>query len=183
MLSSKREPSSPLAIANGASVDVLDLSYSIIIENKPVMLLKNVTLSLKPGKMAALMGPSGAGKSTLLDLLACRKKDGQWSGDIFINRKPRSKFYTRDSAYVLQDDVHLATLTVEETIYYSAWCRMPEGTSEEDVRKRVQLLLGMMGLDAIRSSVIGDGMHKGISGGQLKRLSIAVEIVALPDLV
>jgi ATP-binding cassette subfamily G (WHITE) protein 2 (SNQ2) len=118
-----------------------------------------------------------------LDILANRKRDGFWSGDIFIDRKPRSKFFSRDSAYVLQDDVHLPLLTVEETIYYAAWTRLPEGTSAEERQNRVNLLIQMMGLDMIRNSIIGDSFHKGISGGQLKRVSIAVEIVGLPNLI
>ena len=121
--------------------------------------------------------------STLLDVIADRKLNGNWSGNIFINRSYRTPTFQRETAYVLQDDVHMATLTVEETIFYAAWCRMLEGSSHEQIRERVDLLLEMMGLDHVRNSVVGDAMHKGISGGQMKRLSIAVEIVALPELI
>lgn len=133
--------------------------------------------------MCALMGPSGAGKSTLLDLVADRKLVGVWSGEILVNQHPRSPWFNRDSAYVLQDDVHIATLTVEETIKYAAWTRMPEGTPIEQRDARVRHLLEMMGLSHVKNSIVGDAMHKGISGGQLKRLSIAVEIVGLPNLI
>ncbi len=51
--------------------------------------------------------------STLLDLLANRKLSGNWSGDILFNQSERSKWFNRDSAYVLQDDVHISTLTGE----------------------------------------------------------------------
>lgn len=170
--------------SKGVRVDAVNLSYSIDVKNKGVKsLLKNISLSLVPGDMCALMGPSGAGKSTLLDLLANRKLDGNWSGEIYFNKKPRSKFFNRDSAYVLQDDVHIGSLTVEETLTYSARTRLPEGTSMFDVKKRVSMLIDLMGLDGVRSSVVGDALNKGISGGQLKRLSIAVEIVALPNLI
>lgn len=121
--------------------------------------------------------------STLLDLIAARKQVGMWSGDILINQRPRSPFFNRDSAYVLQDDVHIATLTVAETIRYAAWTRMPEGTSEIQREARVKFLLDIVGLSHVKDSLVGDPMHKGISGGQLKRLSIAVEIVALPSLI
>jgi ATP-binding cassette subfamily G (WHITE) protein 2 len=116
-------------------------------------------------------------------MLARRKMVGQWSGEIFFNKAYRSKYFNRDSAYVLQDDVHIATLTVEETIFNAAWTRMTEGTSKEQMQQRVDMLLEMMGMNHVRSSIVGDGLHKGISGGQLKRLSIAVEIVALPNLI
>ena len=117
--------------------------------------------------MCALMGPSGAGKSTLLDLIA----------------DPRSPWFNRESAYVLQDDAHISTLTVEETVEYSAWTRMQEGTTVQQRKARVQDLLALMGLDHIKDSYVGDSFNKGISGGQLKRLSIAVEIVSLPNLI
>jgi ABC-type multidrug transport system ATPase subunit len=106
-----------------------------------------------------------------------------WSGEILVNQRPRSPFFNRDSAYVLQDDVHISTLTVEETIYYAAWTRMPEGTTQNQMKARVTQLLEMMGLDHVKDSIVGDAMTKGISGGQLKLLSIAVEIVSLPNLI
>lgn len=169
--------------SKGTSIDVINLSYSVKSGEKIKKLLREVSFSIEPGCMAALMGPSGAGKSTLLDMLANRKLVGWWSGEIFINKAERSKYFNRDSAYVLQDDVHIATLTVEETIFNAAWTRLPEGTSKADMQQRVDMLLELMGMNHIRESLVGDGMHKGISGGQLKRLSIAVEIVALPDLI
>ena len=129
------------------------------------------------------MGPSGAGKSTLLDLLAERKRTGMWCGDILFNQCPRSKWFNRESAYVLQDDVHIGTLTVEETIMYSAWSRMPEGTSIEQRKTRVDELLDLMGLTHVKDVFVGDVSNKGISGGQKKRVSIAVEIVGLPKLI
>jgi ATP-binding cassette, subfamily G (WHITE), member 2 len=129
------------------------------------------------------MGASGAGKSTLLDLVADRKRVGVASGQIMIDGQPRTPWLNRNSAYVLQDDLHIATLTVAETIRFAAWTRMPEGTSEEQREKRVELLLGMMTLQHVRNSRVGDAMTKGISGGELKRLSIAVEIVSLPGLI
>jgi len=129
------------------------------------------------------MGASGAGKSTLLDLLADRKRSGVASGHILIDSRPRTPWFNRDSAYVLQDDLHIATLTVAETVRFAAWTRMPEGSGEELRERRVDLLLGMMSLQHVRDSRVGDALNKGISGGELKRLSIAVEIVSLPGLI
>jgi ABC-type multidrug transport system ATPase subunit len=121
--------------------------------------------------------------STLLDLLADRKLDGSWSGEIHFNHGPRSKYFNRDSAYILQDDLHFATLTVRESIYYSACFRLPEGTSTEFINNRVNELLSLMGLSHVENTLVGDATHKGISGGQMKRLSIATEIVSLPELI
>lgn len=100
-----------------------------------------------------------------------------------IDRRRRSLYFNRESAYVLQDDAHIATLTVEETLIYAAWFRMVEGTTKRQVQERVEYLLETIGLSHVRGSIVGDALNKGISGGQLKRLSIAVEIVALPGLI
>lgn len=121
--------------------------------------------------------------STLLDVLADRKLDGMWSGDIIVDGKPRSDDFRLRTAYVLQDDLHIATLTVAEILYYSAWTRMPANTTPIQLHARVDQLLKIMGIDHIRNSIVGDSMRKGISGGQLKRLSIAVELVNLPDVI
>lgn len=119
----------------------------------------------------------------MLDLIADRKLVGTWSGEVYVNKRPRSPWFNRESAYVLQDDVHIATLTVEETLLFSAWTRMEEGTPPEKRQQRVTMLLDMMGLSHVKDSIVGDPMRKGISGGQLKRLSIAVEIISLPHLI
>jgi ABC-type multidrug transport system ATPase subunit len=169
--------------AVGVQVDISDVCYSVFINGEEKKLLQHVSFHLEPGDMCALMGASGAGKSTLLDLIANRKHVGAWSGEILINQRPRSPFFNRDSAYVLQDDIHIPTLTVAETIRYAAWTRMPEGTPLDQREQRVKFLLDMMGISHVKDSIVGDPMHKGISGGQLKRLSIAVEIVALPNLI
>lgn len=121
--------------------------------------------------------------STLLDLIANRKYVGTWSGEVYIDHKPRGPLFSRETAYVLQDDVHISTLTVEETLLYAAWTRLEEGTTLETRQERVNQLLEMMGLSHVKNSLIGDANTKGISGGQLKRLSIAVEIVGLPKLI
>ena len=117
-------------------------------------------------------------------MIADRKTVGKWSGEIYFNSEPRPRVLSGNSyAYVLQDDFHIATLTVAETIYYAAWTRLPKNTTKEQMHERVELLLEMMGLSHVRDSFIGDALHKGISGGQQKRLSIAVEIVSLPELI
>jgi ABC-type multidrug transport system ATPase subunit len=115
------------------------------------------------------------GKSTLLDLIADRKNVGTWTGKILVNQTPRSRHFNRISAYVLQDNCHIPVLTVEETIAYAAWTRLPQGTTPETARRRVTELLDMMGMAEKRNSIVGD-----LSGGYVKRLSIAVEIISLP---
>ena len=121
--------------------------------------------------------------STLLDVIADRKLYGFWSGEIYVDGKPRTDNFRLRTAYVLQDDVLIATLTVEETLFFSAWTRVPELKTKEQIQERVDTLLNMMGIEHVRKSIVGDAMTKGISGGQLKRLSIAMELVCLPDVI
>jgi ABC-type multidrug transport system ATPase subunit len=133
--------------------------------------------------MVAVMGPSGAGKSNLLDLIADRKSDGRWSGEISINGSQRPPWFPQMIAYVLQEDVFISELTVEETLNYAAWTRLPDSMSWEKKRERVTTMLEMMGLYKVKDSLVGNAMLKGISGGQKKRLSIAVELITLPELI
>lgn len=167
----------------GVQLDVLDLTYGVVKDKTVKRLLKNVSLSFNAGCMCALMGPSGAGKSTLLDMIADRKLYGFWSGEIYVDGLPRTDDFHLRTAYVLQDDVHIATLTVEETLYYSAWTRVIALRTPQQIQERVDTLLEMMGISHIRNSIVGDSMTKGISGGQMKRLSIALELVNLPDVI
>lgn len=147
------------------------------VKGADLTILNNISGEVHPGEMCALMGASGAGKSTLLDLLAQRKNTGKMSGSILYNNATNGLV---SLAYVLQDNVHLALLTVRETIYYAALLRLPEHWPEARKVKRVDTLLKMLSLEHVADNTVGNETIRGISGGQLKRLSIAVEIVHLP---
>ena len=102
------------------SIDVLHLCYAIETkEGGEKILLEDVSFSLSESSMVAVMGTSGSGKSTLLDILSNRKKSGLMSGNIYFNKAPRVEAFEKKCAYVIQQDIHLATLTVEESVYYS----------------------------------------------------------------
>lgn len=146
-------------------------------------LLQNVTFLLGPHQMCALMGASGAGKSTLLDVVSGRKNDADVTGTLIFNGHPRNKYFKRISAYVMQDDVFIPTLTVAETLKFAASLRIAEGTPKKVRDQRLEMMLDMLGIDHIRDSIVGDQSLRGISGGQRKRLSIGVEIVGLPNII
>lgn len=84
---------------------------------------------------------------------------------------------------MLQDDVHIANLTVEETLCYAAMVKLPSTSSVADRAERVDYLLTMMGLKHVKDTPVGDASIKGISGGQKRRLSLAVSIMSLPRII
>ncbi|XP_020396957.1 ABC transporter G family member 12 isoform X1 [Zea mays] len=137
----------------------------------------------RPGEVLAIMGPSGCGKSTLLDALAGRLGSNvSQKGDILINGL-RQKLAYGTSAYVTQEDVLMTTLTVREAVHYSAQLQLPSAMAAPAKRERAEETLREMGLEAAADTRIGGWMHKGISGGQRRRVSICMEILTRPALL
>lgn len=102
--------------------------------DRRLQLLHNITGAFRPGILSALMGVSGAGKTTLLDVLAGRKTGGLIEGDIRIGGYPKvQETFARISGYCEQTDIHSPQITVEESVIYSAWLRLP---SQIDPRTR-----------------------------------------------
>jgi ATP-binding cassette subfamily G (WHITE) protein 2 (SNQ2) len=172
----------------GTKLSFKNISYSVKSnknKNKMQRILTDISGIVSPGEICVLMGASGSGKSTLLDVLAGRKTTGVVEGDsaILFNGKPRTHDTMRNTAYVMQDNVHIGTLTVLETLMYAAQLRLSEKMSKSEKITRVEGVLKVLGLSQVANSIVGDESIRGISGGQLKRLSIAVEIVHLPDLI
>uniref|UniRef100_A0ACD5XSW6 Uncharacterized protein n=1 Tax=Avena sativa TaxID=4498 RepID=A0ACD5XSW6_AVESA len=148
-----------------------------------VPILCGVNGYARPGEVLAIMGPSGCGKSTLLDSLAGRLGSNvSQKGDILINGR-RQKLSYGTSAYVTQDDVLLTTLTVREAVGYSAQLQLPSSMSAAAKRDRAEETLREMGLEGAADTRIGGWMHKGISGGQRRRVSICMEILTRPALL
>ena len=151
---------------------------------RPKTLLRDVSMQVQPGELCYLMGPSGAGKTTLLEVLAGRLQVGTLRGDVLFNGQPRDGTYWRESSYLKQDDVHIAQLTVQETLRFAARLRMNgQLFSDAEREARVRMVADLLGLDVCLHSICGDAMNRGISGGQLKRLSIGVEIMNMPSLI
>ena len=149
-------------------------------ETKELHLLKNVTGTMRPKTMTALMGPSGAGKSTLLDVLAHRKNTGTISGDILVNGEKPDVSFKRLIGYVEQQDILLHTLTPTEVLFYSAIVRLPSSLTTQDINHRVELVIEELGLQTCKDTMIGNENVRGISGGQAKRVNIGVELITRP---
>jgi len=148
--------------------------------NDEITLLHSVSGYINPSEMCVILGADGAGKTTLLDILAQRQRIGiKVKGKITYDGKDMLK----SSAYVKKEMVYLDELTVREHIYYSALLLLDEHTPLEKIEKRVDKIMKMLGLVDVQKSPIGNITKRGISSGQLKRLTIAIEIVNLPDVM
>ncbi|KAJ8498866.1 hypothetical protein OPV22_009418 [Ensete ventricosum] len=151
---------------------------------KRLQLLHNITGAFRPGILSALMGVSGAGKTTLLDVLAGRKTGGTIEGDIRIGGYPkRQETFARISGYCEQSDIHSPQITVEESVMYSAWLRLPPQIDGKTRSKFAQEVLETIELDSIKDSLVGMQGVSGLSTEQRKRLTIAVELVSNPSII
>lgn len=151
---------------------------------KPAVILDKISGYARPGEVLAVMGPSGCGKTTLLDALAGRlgSDKKRTAGNILINGR-REKLAFGTSAYVTQETLLMATLTVTEAVHYSAQLQLPDSVPPADKRERADRAIKQMGLAAVAGHRIGGRVCKGISGGQRRRVSICVELLASPALV
>ncbi|KAI7983919.1 ABC transporter G family member 15 [Camellia lanceoleosa] len=147
-------------------------------------LINGLTGFAEPGRIMAIMGPSGSGKSTLLHSLSGRLSGNViMTGNVLLNGKKRSLHYGV-AAYVTQEDILLGSLTVRETITYSAHLRLPtKNMSKEKINGIIERTLTEMGLQDCADHLIGNWHLRGISGGEKKRLSIALEILTRPHLL
>jgi len=144
-------------------------------------LLEDVSFKALPGDMIALMGPSGAGKTTLL--LTLNGYLPPTAGMVRINGEDLYNIYDNlrgSIGYVPQDDLVHPELTVFEAVRYSAKFRLPPDYSEEEIDALVDETIKNLGLDGVKNLQIGKPEKKILSGGQRKRVNIALELVTDP---
>jgi ABC-type multidrug transport system fused ATPase/permease subunit len=141
-----------------ASLRFSDISYTL----GDRVILDNITGHLKPGQATAIMGASGAGKSTFLDILARKQKRGTVSGTMKVNgRFVKSEEFRRIMGFVDQEDTLMSTLTVYETVLYSALLRLPREMSLEAKKYRTLETLNELGILPIKDMRIGEsGAHE-----------------------
>ncbi|MCS7080462.1 MAG: FHA domain-containing protein [Chloracidobacterium sp.] len=164
-----------------ARIDVLDLIKEVPNRDGSgkLRLLDRVRLSIPPNEFVGLLGPSGAGKSTLMDALNGMRPAEQ--GMVLINGLnlyQNINSFKQSIGYVPQDDIIHRELTVERTLYYAAKMRLSADTSDEEIERIITEALDVTGLTERRAVPVGQ-----LSGGQRKRVSIAVELVTQPGII
>lgn len=162
-------------------IDALHLTKTV--KNKKgsgtLKLLDDVSLAIQPNEFVGLLGPSGAGKSTLMDALNGMRPPS--AGNIFLNNLD---FYANINAlkqnigYVPQDDRLHHELTIYRTLYYVARLRLSLDASRAEIETIINEVLDLTGLAERRDVCISE-----LSGGQRKRVSIAVELITKPSII
>nr|XP_043614363.1 ABC transporter G family member 35-like [Erigeron canadensis] len=180
-------PFTPLAMSFDSMNYFVDMPHEMreqgVTENR-LQLLCEVTGAFRPGVLTALMGVSGAGKTTLLDVLAGRKTSGYVEGEIRISGFPKKQeTFARISGYCEQTDIHSACITVNESLIYSAFLRLPKEVRAQDKMIFVREVMELVELDDLANAIVGLSGVSGLSTEQRKRLTIAVELVANPSII
>ncbi|KAG7664640.1 uncharacterized protein J8A68_001865 [[Candida] subhashii] len=174
------------------SINDINLSVkqgTLFNKSKPFKpLLCGINATFKANKVNVIMGPSGSGKTTLLNYLSNRLSKSskyQSSGNIYLND---NELLTRQqlnklSAYVTQTDNSLIeNLTVRETLYYQARLRLPE-SDHPNIPNIINQLIRRTGLVDCAETPIGSEYLKGISGGEKRRVSIAIQLLSRPKIL
>lgn len=146
-------------------------------------LLSSVSASLAPGTLTAILGGSGSGKTTLLNTVSSRISSSRLSqsGSILFNSQPSIDAIR--SAYVTQTDILLPTLTARETLQYSADLRLPPPSTSAERRRVVEEVIMELGLKEAADTRVGSTLHRGLSGGEKRRVSIGVQMLANPSVL
>ena len=137
----------------------------------------------EPGEMLAIMGTSGAGKSTLLDILSGRLISSNLTGQILANDRPIDfSTFRKQAAYVKQSDSLFPHLTVKETLHYAAHLGI-HGKTYSEREAAADKTMHLLRLGHVENTIIGDSLNRGLSGGEKRRVSIAVDIIHEPRII
>jgi ABC-type multidrug transport system ATPase subunit len=171
----------PSMIKNPVRLDFADIKYSVKVgKDEMKMILGGVSGGVKPGEMMCILGPSGSGKTSLVHVISKKFTTGSKrtvEGTVLCNgQELTASQFQRIAGLVTQEDIFNAALTVQETIKFAAALKLPAVQRQERINK----VVGDLQLEKCIKTYVGDDSNpylKGISGGEKRRLAIAVEIL------
>ena len=159
-------------------LQLANVSYSLTAEGEEVNLLKEISFSIEPGSLVAIVGPSGCGKTTLLKTIAGfqEQTDGKivWNGRCLMEEED---FAPTEVGYVPQFSIAYDLLTVEESVRGAVQLRV-QLSSRNDVDERMNAILDQTGMQDLRDLRVAV-----LSGGQKRRLGLAMELASNPRLL
>lgn len=146
--------------------------------------LDGINFYVKKSEIMVILGPSGSGKTTLLKTLIkdIIPDDARLTIDGY-NLYSNFIFFRKHIGYVPQDDLLFSNLTVYENLYFCARLRLSHIKDKNEIDKRITNILKQTDLYEKRNTKVGDVMHKSLSGGQRKRLNIALELLSDPLII
>ena len=162
----------------GIALEIQNLNKDVPAKGGRKTILDKVSLSIEPNEFVAIIGGSGAGKTTLMTAMS--GFDSKVTGQVYCNgTNLRENFQTLKNiiGFVPQQDIIYENITLKKMLYYTAKMKMPEDTSKAEIEARIEEVLGMVELLEHKDTYI-----RRLSGGQKKRASIAVELLANPGL-
>ena len=172
-------PSKQISIA----LEWVNIGYRVKKNGEEKTILHPMTGRIDPGEMLAIMGTSGAGKTTLLDILAGRLLSNNLKGHIFTNDTPVNySTFRKQSGYVMQSDALFPLLTVKETLHYAAHLGI-QGKTYAEREAAANSTMMLLRLEHVQDTIIGDNLNRGLSGGEKRRVSIAVDIIHEPPVI
>jgi len=176
-------------VVNKFLEDITSISLSFVVNNLDYQFptggigLRDINFSETHGNLVGIMGASGAGKTTLLNVMAGMYTPSRGSVKINgINVHEESDLLEGVLGYIPQDDLLIEELTVYQNLYYSAKLTFNDKT-EEEIDHLVEKTLKQLGLWERKNLKVGTPLNKMISGGQRKRLNIALELIREPSIL
>lgn len=151
--------------------------------NSSKTLLDGASAEMPAGSLTAIVGGSGSGKTTLLNTISHRVSGEKLkiSGTVTYNQNPDLR--TIRSSYVMQQDVLIPVLTVRETLQYAADLRLSPPSTKEERKAAVERVIMDLGLKDCANTRIGNNVHRGCSGGEKRRTSVGVQLLANPSVL
>lgn len=152
-------------------------------ENQYKSIVDGVSAHMPSGTLTAIIGGSGSGKTSILNTMSHRMSGTRLktSGSVIYNGSP--KLAAIRSAYVMQQDILIPTLTVRETLLYAAELRLPPPTSSAERHRVVEDVILELGLKECADTRIGNDTHRACSGGEKRRTSLGVQMLANPSVL